>query len=91
VRGEGGHNHLVEEPDEVGVVLEVDLRHDSHLDHLPEQPEHQVRRARHDVARADVDDAAADRDRRVQREVEVLGHLEERERGDAWEHEGRGA
>mmetsp|Transcript_28203 Transcript_28203/g.68508 ORF Transcript_28203/g.68508 Transcript_28203/m.68508 type:complete len:650 (-) Transcript_28203:110-2059(-) len=69
-----------EELDELGRRLEVERRHDPRLDDLPEQAEHEVRRAGHDVARADVHHAAAERHRRVDRQVEVLRHLIDRER-----------
>eukprot|EP00964_Phaeocystis_antarctica_P132911 scaffold97061_cov54-Phaeocystis_antarctica.AAC.4 len=51
-------------------------RHESHLDHLPEQPEHEVRPPLDHVLRADVDHLEADRLGRVDHQVLVLAHLE---------------
>ena len=62
----------LEQPDEVGVGLEVDVGEQRHLDHLPDQPEHEVRPPLLNVRGADVDHRDADRLGRVDRKVEVL-------------------
>lgn len=55
-------------------ILEGDLIKETYTDDLPEQPEHQMRRAFGQVVSVDVDDVAADRLRGGESQRQVLVH-----------------
>ena len=48
---------LAQQPDQVGVLLEVDLGKKAELNELPDEAEDQVRPPLHQVGGADVDDS----------------------------------
>ena len=70
----------LEEPDHLGVCLEVDRREQCHLNHLPDQAEHKVGAPLDHVLRADVDDGETDRLSGGEYEVLVLDEVEGRTR-----------